>query len=260
MCDLHSMWQLTFRPERLCKSHCSRWMCGKIQVIPDVIPEKSKNHFRVAPKQEGVQAESPEALLGISARASPPSGLRSRPAVARSRREEAPKEFLPLVAMSRRWQELDNETTLLRVDSGDQLVEQFASPRDSRAEVASKALLAVECKEHHEKRCSQARRRTWHRRRSRRCRSLSLAKGPKVRLSTPPVPATIVEPAVQELPQLPSQVAEAYGHELFQSYWDWPLSRLEKKMRLLELDRELMKVEREELAGELQEARRMSWS
>mmetsp|Transcript_69168 Transcript_69168/g.109176 ORF Transcript_69168/g.109176 Transcript_69168/m.109176 type:complete len:250 (+) Transcript_69168:60-809(+) len=249
MCDLHSMWQLTFRPERLCKSHCSRWMCGKIQV---------------APKQEGVQAESPEALLGISARASPPSGLRSRPAVARSRREEAPKEFLPLVAMSRRWQELDNETTLLRVDSGDQLVEQFASPRDSRPEVASKALLAVECKEHHEKRCSQARRRrTWHRR-SRRCRSLSLAKAPKapkVRLSTPPVPATIVEPpAVQELPQLPSQVAEAYGHELFQSYWDWPLSRLEKKMRLLELDRELMKVEREELAGELQEARRMSWS
>lgn len=254
MCDLHSMWQLTFRPERLCKSHCSRWMCGKIQV---------------APKQEGVQAESPEDLLGVSARASPPSGLRSRPAAARSRREEAPKEFLPLVAMSRRWQELDNEATLLRVDSGDQLVDQFASPRDSRGEVASKALLAVESKEHHEKRCSQARRqrRTWHsRRRSRRCRSLSLAKAPlKVRLSAPPMPVTVVEPAsvappAQEMPQLPSQVAEAYGHELFQSYWDWPLSRLEKKMRLLELDRELMKVEREELAGELQEARRMSWS
>lgn len=210
-------------------------MCGKIQV---------------APKQEGVQAESPEDLLGVS-------------------REEAPKEFLPLVAMSRRWQELDNEATLLRVDSGDQLVDQFASPRDSRGEVASKALLAVESKEHHEKRCSQARRqrRTWHsRRRSRRCRSLSLAKAPlKVRLSAPPMPVTVVEPAsaappAQEMPQLPSQVAEAYGHELFQSYWDWPLSRLEKKMRLLELDRELMKVEREELAGELQEARRMSWS
>lgn len=214
-------------------------------------------------------AESPEDLLGVSARASPPSGLRSRPAAARSRREEAPKEFLPLVAMSRRWQELDNEATLLRVDSGDQLVDQFASPRDSRGEVASKALLAVESKEHHEKRCSQARRRrrTWHsRRRSRRCRSLSLAKAPlKVRLSAPPMPVTVVEPAsaappAQEMPQLPSQVAEAYGHELFQSYWDWPLSRLEKKMRLLELDRELMKVEREELAGELQEARRMSWS
>ncbi|CAL1158225.1 unnamed protein product [Cladocopium goreaui] len=161
------------------------------------------------------------------------------------------------------------EATLLRVDSGDQLVDQFASPRDSRGEVASKALLAVESKEHHEKRCSQARRqrRTWHsRRRSRRCRSLSLAKAPlKVRLSAPPMPVTVVEPAsaappAQEMPQLPSQVAEAYGHELFQSYWDWPLSRLEKKMRLLELDRELMKVEREELAGELQEARRMSWS
>lgn len=252
MCDLQSMWQLTFRPERLCKSHCSRWMCSKIQV---------------APKQEGAQAESPEELLGISARAAPPSGLRSRPAVARSRREEAPKEFLPLVAMSRRWQELDNETTLLRVDSGDQLVDQFASPRNAHAEIASKALLAVESKEHHEKRCSQVRRRsrrTWHGlRRSRRCRSLSLAKAPpKVRLSTPPTPASIepTPPAAQELPQLPAQVAEAYGHEFFQSYWDWPLSRLEKKMRLLELDRELMKVEREELAGELQEARRMSWS
>eukprot|EP00435_Cladocopium_sp_Y103_P001815 s1900_g1.t1 len=107
-------------------------------------------------------------------------------------------------------------------------------------------------------------RRTWHGlRRSRRCRSLSLAKAPpKVRLSTPPTPASIepTPPAAQELPQLPAQVAEAYGHEFFQSYWDWPLSRLEKKMRLLELDRELMKVEREELAGELQEARRMSWS
>ncbi|CAL1150889.1 unnamed protein product [Cladocopium goreaui] len=175
------------------------------------------------------EAESPEDLLGVSARASPPSGLRSRPAAARSRREEAPKEFLPLVAMSRRWQELDNEATLLRVDSGDQLVDQFASPRDSRGEVASKALLAVESKEHHEKRCSQARRRrrTWHsRRRSRRCRSLSLAKAPlKVRLSAPPMPVTVVEPAsaappAQEMPQLPSQVAEAAAAGRMRAEWE----------------------------------------
>ena len=38
------------------------------------------------------------------------------------------------------------EAPLLHVDSGDQLVDQFASPRDSRGEVASKALLAVESK------------------------------------------------------------------------------------------------------------------
>ncbi|CAJ1328621.1 unnamed protein product [Effrenium voratum] len=53
-------------------------------------------------------------------------------------------------------------------------------------------------------------------------------------------------------------VAEAYGHAFPQGGWDWPLSRLEKKLRLLELDRDIMQADRDELAQALRESRRLS--
>eukprot|EP00438_Fugacium_kawagutii_P028932 Skav208518 [mRNA] locus=scaffold1322:189145:193048:+ [translate_table: standard] len=94
------------------------------------------------------------------------------------------------------------------------------------------ALLAVEPKvEHHDiKRCAQVRRRlAMRRRRKVRCRSLSLAKAPIKAEHVLPESQQAAEPVEPALPALPLEVAEAYGHELFQSGWDWPLSRLEKE-------------------------------
>jgi len=224
-------------------------MCAKVQA---------------APKQEDPQAyEAPEELLGISG--PKPShvaagGLRSR--VVRRHEESPKKSTAPDVAMLRRWQaELDQTEALLCVDGNtesqcDNTLAPKNTGKNALLDGESKTLLTVESKvqpvarETMEKRSAPSRRNRNHRW-FRRHRSLSLARRRPVKVRPPASP---------QLQQLPSQVAEAYGHDFFQSGWDWPLSRLEKKMRLLELDRELMQAEREELAGKLQEARRSSWS
>ena len=223
-------------------------MCAKVQA---------------APKQEDPQAyEAPEELLGISPKPShvAAGGLHLRRVV--RRHEESPKRSSGDVAMLRRWQaELDQTEALLCVDGNtESRCDNTLAPKNT-GKIAlldgeSKTLLTVESKvepvarETMEKRSAPSRRNRsvrWFRRH----RSLSLARRR---------PVKVRPPASVPLKQLPSGVAEAYGHDFFQSGWDWPLSRLEKKMRLLELDRELMQAEREELAGKLQEARRSSWS
>eukprot|EP00931_Biecheleriopsis_adriatica_P057078 TRINITY_DN3384_c0_g2_i1.p1 TRINITY_DN3384_c0_g2~~TRINITY_DN3384_c0_g2_i1.p1 ORF type:complete len:329 (+),score=74.64 TRINITY_DN3384_c0_g2_i1:67-987(+) len=55
------------------------------------------------------------------------------------------------------------------------------------------------------------------------------------------------------------QVMAAQGYAYSAGSWDWPLSRLEKKARLLMLDRQVLIADRDEIAEELAHLRRHSF-
>lgn len=213
---------------------------------------------QVAPKQEDFQA--PEALLqSASPKDIGAPGLRSRATAARRRDDEPCDLVVPQKAL-RRWLEDDAEAALLCVDgpSNPCHVEPLLAV-ESKAESQAPSQVSYHRLLRRRRRrasCSDARRRAnagrgGARRGAFRERSVH-------REDVPGEAKRMTPEACRHARDTPPDVAEAYGFESYQSGWDWPLSRLEKKMRLLELDRELMKAERDELAEELHEVRRLS--
>lgn len=235
MCDPLSLWH--FSPSALfCRPRCHRFLACSGPEAPRV---------GKAPAQEDLQAEphAQEALLGGSPRQRPTrEGLRSRPHAFRTQDDHVSSE-LP---ETRSWRTPAEIDALLRVDAAP-----LPESPCRKVALADAPLLAVEEAigepTHHEPKVhAQAkRRRAWRRRSAplRRPGRRSRAKAPEEEAEHP-----------EHQPTEAAFVAEAYGYGFYRPCWDWPLSRLEKKLRLLELDRELMKADREEMESLLKEA------
>mmetsp|Transcript_42915 Transcript_42915/g.99979 ORF Transcript_42915/g.99979 Transcript_42915/m.99979 type:complete len:247 (+) Transcript_42915:39-779(+) len=231
MCDLPSLWPFQPFPWR-CRPRCSLLLsCTSSGEVPPT------GH---APAQHDIQdGTAVEEFLGVSPKKAQVEreGLRSRPHAWRMSLDE------PCPEPPTRWRTAEEIEALLRVED-----DPFPSP-PRKAALADAPLLAVdgETKVPHTACQPQVQAR---RRRAFRRRSVPLRRSRRSRVQ----PAEESMPADHQ-PSDAAHVAEAYGHGMYRPCWDWPLSRLEKKMRLLELDRELMKADRDELENLLLEAR-----